>query len=125
MTEVKVRITGRILLARTANGRILLVGTADKGTKNDRGKGRGRNRWKSRKRGLSNNKKDITCRNCKQNGHFRNRCLAPKTQKEVNVVADDSGEALICSVECSVESWCNSPKTGANKNLRNATKYGT
>ena len=85
-----------------------LLSTEERGRKSNRGgNGKGRSRSKSRKRGQSKNRKDITCWNCKENGHFRNQCPKPsadKGKKEVNVAEDDD-DALICSVECSIESW--------------------
>ncbi|KAM0059033.1 putative RNA-directed DNA polymerase [Helianthus debilis subsp. tardiflorus] len=80
-----------------------LLHTESRGRRNDRGTNRGRS--KSRKRGQSKNRKDIECWNCKEKGHFRSQCTKPAAKKEVNsVVSEESGDALICCVENSVES---------------------
>ncbi|KAJ0555551.1 putative RNA-directed DNA polymerase [Helianthus annuus] len=81
-----------------------LLHTENRGRRNDRGHNRGRS--KSRRRGPSKNRKDIECWNCKEKGHFRSQCTKPAAKKEVNSVSSEElGDALICSVEDSVESW--------------------
>ncbi|KAF5797362.1 putative RNA-directed DNA polymerase [Helianthus annuus] len=81
-----------------------LLHTENRGRRNDRGHNRGRS--KSRRRGQSKNRKDIECWNCKEKGHFRSQCTKPAAKKEVNSVSSEElGDALICSVEDSVESW--------------------
>lgn len=90
-----------------------LLSTESRGRKSDREQNQGRSRSKSLKRGQSKDRKEIVCWNCQKKGHFRNRCTAPaapkgkkKEDNSANVVeevADD--DALICCVECSVESW--------------------
>lgn len=57
---------------------------------------------------MSKNRKDITCCNFREKGHFRNQCLKPssnKGKKEVNMDVDLKDDALICCVENSTESW--------------------
>ncbi|KAL8102662.1 hypothetical protein AgCh_027259 [Apium graveolens] len=83
------------------------------GRKLENGQNKGHSRSKSQKRGQSKDRKDIVCWNCQKNGHFRNQCTAPAAPKGKSIkdnsanvveeVVDD--DALICSVECSVESW--------------------
>lgn len=72
------------------------------------GRGRGNNRGSrsgNRKRSQSKARNDVTCWNCKEVGHFRNQC--PNEKKEVNTTSAsvDDSDALICSVESSVDSW--------------------
>ena len=47
----------------------------------------------------------MECWNCKEKGHFRNQC--PNEKKQVNAAVDDIyyDDALILSVESSVDSW--------------------
>ena len=90
-----------------------LLSTESRGRRSEKGQNQGRSRSKSQKRGQSKDRKEIVCWNCQKKGHFRNQCTAPATlkgkKKEDNsaniieeVVNDD---ALICCVECLVESW--------------------
>ncbi|KAL9249316.1 Retrovirus-related Pol polyprotein from transposon TNT 1-94-like protein, partial [Drosera capensis] len=68
----------------------------------------GLGRSKSKKRGQSKPRKDITCWNCQKKGHFRRQCIAPKEMKpdtSVNVAQEDVDDELICCVECPIESW--------------------
>ncbi|GKB43623.1 retrovirus-related pol polyprotein from transposon TNT 1-94 [Tanacetum coccineum] len=48
---------------------------------------------------------NITCWNCNQKGHFHNQCLklVASRDKEVNMAAGDSDDALVCCVENTVE----------------------
>ncbi|KAD4889467.1 hypothetical protein E3N88_21540 [Mikania micrantha] len=84
-----------------------LLSTESRGRRTDRGHSRSRS--KSRKRGQSKPRKDITCWNCKENGHFKSQCPKPiltKEKKEVNAATECSeDEALICCVENTAESW--------------------
>ena len=73
------------------------------------GRGRSNNRGGrsgNRRRSQSKARNDVICWNCKEVGHFRNQC--PNEKKEVNTAVDHSdndSDALICSVESSVDSW--------------------
>nr|GEY68495.1 retrovirus-related Pol polyprotein from transposon TNT 1-94 [Tanacetum cinerariifolium] len=51
--------------------------------------------------GQFKNMQDITCWNCNQKGHFQNQCSKPVTSKdkEVNMVARDYDDALVCCIE--------------------------
>ena len=60
-----------------------LLSIEEKRRKSHRGRG-GRGRSKSRKRGVSKNRKDVTCWNCKENGHFKNQCSKPLADNEKN-----------------------------------------
>ena len=84
-----------------------LLNTEDRGRSSNRRNG-GRGKSKTRKRSQSKNRKDITCWNCKEKGHFRNQCskpLADKGKEEMNMASDSEDDALICCVENSTESW--------------------
>ncbi|KAK1425161.1 hypothetical protein QVD17_20507 [Tagetes erecta] len=75
-----------------------LLSTEGRGRKNERGSRQGRRRSQSKAR------KDVICWNCKEAGHFRNQCSNPK--KDANTIEDYADDdALICSVENSVDSW--------------------
>ncbi|GJX02910.1 putative RNA-directed DNA polymerase [Tanacetum coccineum] len=65
----------------------------------------GESRSKSKKRGQSKNRQDITCWNCNQKGHFQNQCSKPVTSrdKEVNMAARDYDDALVCCVENTID----------------------
>ncbi|KAJ0941738.1 putative RNA-directed DNA polymerase [Helianthus annuus] len=79
----------------SSSGELMHVG---RGRKNNRASGS-----KNRKRNQSRARNDVTCWNCKEVGHFKNQC--PNEKKEVNAAVDHSDdEALICSVESSVDS---------------------
>ncbi|CAN1807780.1 Retrovirus-related Pol polyprotein from transposon TNT 1-94 [Linum perenne] len=82
-----------------------------------RGYGRGRSRSRnerSKSRNPKNfnnnqNQKVIECWNCGKVGHYKNQCRAPRKtpeqKTEANVVAEQSDDALICSLESKAESW--------------------
>ena len=68
---------------------------------------------KSKNRGKSLNRSNVTCWNCGEKGHFRMTCTKPKKKQNqkfgddndsVNS-AEDIGDALILSVNSPVESW--------------------
>ncbi|GKC16355.1 retrovirus-related pol polyprotein from transposon TNT 1-94 [Tanacetum coccineum] len=84
-----------------------LLSAEDKGrgTKQDRGQKHNRSRSKSKKRGQSKYRQDITCWNCNQKGHFQNQCSKPVTSrdKEVNMVARDYDDALVCWVKNTID----------------------
>ena len=90
-----------------------LLSAEGRGRKTGRGQNQGRHRSKSQKRGQSKDRKDIVCWNCQKKGHFRNQCTAPAAPKgkkkeddSANIVEEVvNDDALICCVECSVESW--------------------
>src|SRR6187200_252831 len=65
-----------------------ILSTEDRGRKQQKGNngGNGRERSKSRKRGVSKNRKDITCWNCKEKGHFKNQCTKPLQNNGTNEV---------------------------------------
>ncbi|GKC35768.1 retrovirus-related pol polyprotein from transposon TNT 1-94 [Tanacetum coccineum] len=75
------------------------------GQKARQGLKQNKGRSKSKKRGQSKNKQDITCWNCNQKGHFQNQCskLVASRDKEVNMAARYSDDALVCCVENIVE----------------------
>ncbi|GJU83786.1 zinc finger, CCHC-type containing protein, partial [Tanacetum coccineum] len=60
---------------------------------------------KSKKRGQSKNRQDITCWNCNQKDHFQNQFLNPiaSKDKEVHMAVRDYDDALVCCVENAVE----------------------
>nr|GEW19845.1 retrovirus-related Pol polyprotein from transposon TNT 1-94 [Tanacetum cinerariifolium] len=60
---------------------------------------------KSWKIGEIKYKLNITCWNCNQKGHFQNKCLkiVASKDKEVNMTARDSKDALVCCIENEVE----------------------
>ncbi|GJX33978.1 retrovirus-related pol polyprotein from transposon TNT 1-94 [Tanacetum coccineum] len=60
---------------------------------------------KSWKIGEIKYRKNITCCNCNQKGHFQNQCskLVAFRDKEVNIAARDSNDALVCCVKNMVE----------------------
>ncbi|VFQ86421.1 unnamed protein product [Cuscuta campestris] len=77
-----------------------LLSTEGRGRRNERGSNRGRGKSQSKHR------EGIVCWDCKQTGHFRSQC--PNGKKEVNTTescSDNSDDALICSVESSIDSW--------------------
>ncbi|GJR47128.1 retrovirus-related pol polyprotein from transposon TNT 1-94 [Tanacetum coccineum] len=84
-----------------------LISTKEKGRgrKQDKGQKQNRGRSKSKKRAQSKNRQDITCWNCNQKGHFQNQCLKPvaSRDKEVNMAARDSDDALVCCMENTIE----------------------
>ncbi|KAL8092162.1 hypothetical protein AgCh_034456 [Apium graveolens] len=90
-----------------------LLSAESRGRKFEKGQNKGRSRSKSQNRGQSKDRKDIVCWNCQKKGHFRNQCTAPaapkgksKEDNSANVVEEvEDDDALICCVECSVESW--------------------
>ncbi|GKC64151.1 hypothetical protein Tco_1096749 [Tanacetum coccineum] len=61
----------------------------------DRWQKQNKSRSKSKKRGQSKNRQDITCWNCNQ------KCFKPVTSKdkEVNMTARDYNDALVCCIE--------------------------
>ena len=80
----------------------------------------GRNRFKSRNgrsqsrnpknsNNSNQNQKVIECWNCGKTGHYKNQCRSPKKEKEgkteANIVAEETDDALICSLENKSESW--------------------
>ncbi|GJR62157.1 retrovirus-related pol polyprotein from transposon TNT 1-94 [Tanacetum coccineum] len=84
-----------------------LISTKEKGRgrKQDIGQKQNRGRSKLKKRAQSKNRQDITCWNCNQKGHFQNQCLKPvaSRDKEVNMAARDSDDALVCCMENTIE----------------------
>ncbi|VFQ74902.1 unnamed protein product [Cuscuta campestris] len=82
-----------------SSGELLHVG---RGRRNSRGSGsRNRRRSQSKTRDSSG----VTCRKCKEVGHFRNQC---PNDKKVNITqgsASDEEVALTCSEESNVDSW--------------------
>ncbi|GJY19029.1 retrovirus-related pol polyprotein from transposon TNT 1-94 [Tanacetum coccineum] len=50
-------------------------------------------------------RQNITCWNCNQKGHFQNQCskLVASRDKEVNMAARDSDDALVCCIKNTVE----------------------
>ncbi|GJV21034.1 retrovirus-related pol polyprotein from transposon TNT 1-94 [Tanacetum coccineum] len=70
-----------------------------------KGRKQNRNKSKSWKIGEIKYRQNITCWNCKQNGHFQNQCskLIASRDKVVNMAAEDSDDALVCCVENTVE----------------------
>ena len=75
---------------------------------NGGGGANGKGRLKSRKRGVSKSRKDITGWNCKDNGHFKNQCtklLQNNGTTEVNLKEDIKRDALLSAVETITESW--------------------
>nr|GEW91463.1 retrovirus-related Pol polyprotein from transposon TNT 1-94 [Tanacetum cinerariifolium] len=86
------------------SGTVTTVSSSTESAKLDGGRGKS----KMRKRSQSKNKKDITCWNYKERGHFRNQCTKPfadKGKKEMNMATDSEDDALICCVKNSTESW--------------------
>ena len=80
----------------------------------------GRNRFKSRNgrsqsrnpknsNNSNQNQKVIECWNCGKTGHYKNQCRSPKKEKEgkteANIVAEETDDALICSLENKSELW--------------------
>ena len=70
-------------------------------------------RSKSKNRGKSPNRSNVTCWNCGEKWHFRTSCTKPNKKQNqksgddndsVNSV-EDIGDALILSVNIPVESW--------------------
>ncbi|GJX63381.1 retrovirus-related pol polyprotein from transposon TNT 1-94 [Tanacetum coccineum] len=76
-----------------------------KGRGFDRGRKQNKNKSKSWKIGEIKYRQNITCWNCNQKGHFQNQCskLVASRDKEVNMAAGDSDDALVCCVENTVE----------------------
>ncbi|KAI3816312.1 hypothetical protein L1987_16005 [Smallanthus sonchifolius] len=76
-----------------------LLSTEARGRKNQR------ESRQSKRRSVSKARKDVVCWNCNEVGHFRNQCS--KQKKEINSAGDynDDDDALVCSVESSVDSW--------------------
>ncbi|GJW15169.1 retrovirus-related pol polyprotein from transposon TNT 1-94 [Tanacetum coccineum] len=64
-----------------------------------------KNKSKSYKIGEIKYRQNITCWNCNQKGHFQNQCskLVASRDKEVNIAARDSNDALVCCVKNTVE----------------------
>ena len=57
---------------------------------------------------MSKSRKDITCWNYKDMGHFKNQCPKPLQNNgmdEVHLTEDIHGDALLCAVETITESW--------------------
>ena len=76
-------------------------------------KGSNKGRSKSKNREKSSNRPNITCWNCGEKGLFRTDCTRPKREHNhksgddddsINS-AEDIGDALILSVDSSIESW--------------------
>ncbi|GJR98565.1 retrovirus-related pol polyprotein from transposon TNT 1-94 [Tanacetum coccineum] len=76
------------------------------------GRKQNRNKSKSWKIREIKYRQNITCWNCNQKGHFQNHYskLVASRDKEVNMAAGDSDNALVCCVENTVEDciafWC-------------------
>ncbi|KAD7116805.1 hypothetical protein E3N88_04073 [Mikania micrantha] len=100
-------VTAERILESSGESSSSLLSTESRGRRTDRGHSRSRS--KSRKKGQSKPRKDITCWNCKENGHFKSQCPKPiltREKKEVNAAIECSeDEALICCVENTTESW--------------------
>ncbi|GJZ62198.1 putative RNA-directed DNA polymerase [Tanacetum coccineum] len=84
-----------------------LLSAEDKGRgrKQDRGQLQNKSISKSKKKGHSKNKHDITCWKCNQKGHFQNHCSKPVTSrdKEINIEVGDYDDALVCCVENTID----------------------
>ena len=74
--------------------------TSERNSNRDRSKSRrGKSRW---------GKKDFNCYNCGKKGHFKKDCRAPKKDtgaQESAHVTEEAGDAMILSVNSSIESW--------------------
>lgn len=75
-----------------------------------RGRSKSRNgRERSQNHKSSNKSKSIECWNCGQIGHYRTQCKVPPKENEkkieANVVAEEAGDALICSMEKRADFW--------------------
>ena len=74
-----------------------LVTIEDRGRGSNRGCG-GSGRSKSRMRGGQNNRRDVTCLNCKESDHVKSHCpmlMEDKGQKDMNMEGDFEGDTLI------------------------------
>ncbi|GKD94641.1 retrovirus-related pol polyprotein from transposon TNT 1-94, partial [Tanacetum coccineum] len=65
------------------------------------GRKHNKSKLKSWKIGEIKYMQNITCWNCNQNGYFQNQCskLVATRDKEVNITAEDSYDALVCCVK--------------------------
>ncbi|GJS05574.1 retrovirus-related pol polyprotein from transposon TNT 1-94 [Tanacetum coccineum] len=96
-----IRISFRVHLWKKPN--LQRTDTGAEGT--TEGRKQNRNKSKSWKIGEIKYRQNITCWNCNQKGHFQNQCskLVASRDKEVNMAARDSDDALVCCVENTVE----------------------
>ena len=67
----------------------------------------GEDRSKSRSgRGQSKSGRPVACWNCGESGHIRKYCKKPAKEKDgVHVVAEDLANALLLTVDNSIDSW--------------------
>ena len=98
-------------------------------------KGPNKGRSKSKNREKSPKRPNVTCWNCGEKGHFQTVCTRPKRKQNhkfgddddsINS-AEDIGDALILSVDSSIESWildsCATFHSSPNKKLFRNFKY--
>ncbi|KAL9258053.1 Retrovirus-related Pol polyprotein from transposon TNT 1-94-like protein [Drosera capensis] len=99
---------GTVTAVASTSGTTKLTFNGIRGRISEKRQNSERGRLKSKKRGQSKPRKDITCWNCQKKGHFRRQCIGPKEMKpdtSVNVAQEDVDDGLICCVKCPIESW--------------------
>ena len=86
-----------------------------RGRSSQKGRNQSRGRSKSRGRSQPKFRNDVTCWNCEKRGHFTNQCRAPRKHnnnnkkqdddQSTNIVTDEIEDALLCSLDSSIDSW--------------------